>query len=204
MSIPPPTDNNPIISYHSHVLRFHPFSFVWRIFFCLICFFLYHFHLSMYFIFCSLLYKGFLNKVQIFPSEDILSLGLNDLKLVLDPQTNARHLTWLKPVLISTKAAHKFSSQCCLSAAYLATAAHMQEPLWCCWMQNDGFYMSTMQKTITPGKQLLRSLGEWWARSLQLLSSADILFSDKMIQAGPEMVSGRVSGGFSFKAFSET
>lgn len=83
------------------------------------------------------------------------------------------------------KQPHKFSSQCCLSAAYLATAAHMQEPLWCCWMQNDGFYMSTMQKTITQGKQLLRSLGEWWARSLQLPSSADILFSDKMIQAGP-------------------
>lgn len=71
-------------------------------------------------------------------------------------------------------------------------------------MQNDGFYMSTMQKTITEGKQLLRSLVEWWARSLQLPSSADILFSDKMIEAGPEMVSGRVSGGFPFKAFSET
>lgn len=95
-------------------------------------------------------------------------------------------------------------SPCCLSSAYLATAAHMQEPHWCCWMQNKGFYMTTMQKSITQGKQLLRRLGEWWALSLQLQSSADILFSDKMILTGPEMLSGSVSGGFPFKAFSET
>lgn len=71
-------------------------------------------------------------------------------------------------------------------------------------MQNEGFYMPTMHKTITHGKQLVRCLGEWWVLSLQLQSSADILFSDKVILTGPEMLSGRVSGGFPSKEFSET
>lgn len=94
-----------IISYHSCDLRFHPFSFVWKNFFLSHLFSPLPFGLSKYFIFCSLLYKGFLNEVQIFPSEDYPIIRTNDLKFVLVPQNNARHLTWLMPVLISTEAA---------------------------------------------------------------------------------------------------
>lgn len=74
MPSPPLTDNNTIrkatiISYHSHVLCFHPFSFVWRIFFVSFVF-------SFTILICKSIsfsihfYKDFLNEVEIFPSEE--------------------------------------------------------------------------------------------------------------------------------------